>query len=72
MVTVHFKLSSIGKVELPLVKQTSWEELLEKCAESHTVDRSGIIAVLDGKVLSKEDMITDGDVINVFPAISGG
>lgn len=72
MVTIYFKLSSVGKVELPLATKITWEQVLTKCAESHAVDASGIIAVLDGKVLSTYDLISDGDVINVFPAISGG
>ncbi len=72
MVIVHFKLSSVGKIELPLTKKTTWEKLLEKCTASHVVDTSGIFAVMDGKVLSANDLVSDGDVINVFPAISGG
>lgn len=72
MVTIHFKMSSVGKVELPLATKTTWEKILEKCTVSHAVETEGIIAVVNGKVLSADDLVADGDVINVFPAISGG
>jgi sulfur carrier protein ThiS len=72
MVTLNFKLSSVGKVDMKLTESVTWLQLLDTCASEYAVQKSGVIAVRNGKVLSADDLVAVGDVIDVFPAISGG
>jgi len=75
VVTVHFKLSDIGRVQLDIVAPTTFENLLEQYAlkNGSTVGFAGsVIAVKNGKVFGLQETVEDGDVIDVYPAISGG
>ena len=72
MVTVNFKLTDIGRIEIALVKQETLATVLQQCRRQAGIELGGIIAVRCGKVITKNDLVQDGDEIDVFPAISGG
>lgn len=72
MVTVNFKLTDIGRIEIALVKQETLATVLQQCRRQSGIELGGIIAVRCGKVITKNDLVQDGDEIDVFPAISGG
>lgn len=71
MVTVRFKLSDLRSAVLPLTMPTQFEKVLEMCAE-HTGSPIGpVIAVTNEKVINLQDKVED-DIIDVYPALSGG
>ncbi len=72
MVIVTFRLSEIGRVEIPLNGPEKWEALINRCAARPGVELGGILAVRNGTLLMGHDLVEDGDEIDVFPAISGG
>lgn len=72
MVTVNFKLTDIGRIEIPLGRQETLAMVLRQCRRQSGIVIGGIIAVRCGKVITKNDLVQDGDEIDVFPAISGG
>lgn len=72
MVTVNFKLTDIGRIEIPLGRQETLATVLQQCRRQSGITPGDIIAVRCGKVISKNDLVQDGDEIDVFPAISGG
>lgn len=72
MVTVNFKLTDIGRIEIPLGTQETLATVLQQCRRQSGIELGGIIAVRCGKVITKNDLVQDGDEIDVFPAISGG
>ncbi|MFK5952160.1 MAG: MoaD/ThiS family protein [Desulfobacterium sp.] len=47
-------------------------ELLPIAAQKAGVKLGDIIAIRNGKVITKEHLIDPCDEINIFPAISGG
>lgn len=72
MVVLNLKLTDVGRVELEIVKPEKFETVLRKCAVKAGLELGGVIAIRSSKVITGKDMVTDGDVIDVFPAISGG
>lgn len=72
MVTVIFKLSEAGSVELTLSGPQTLQAVLENAAVQAGIQLGGFIAIRDGKVLTAEKIVDVDDVIEVFPAISGG
>lgn len=72
MVTVNFKLTDIGRIEIALVRRETLATVLQQCRRQSGIELGGIIAVRCGKVMTKSDPVQDGDEIDVFPAISGG
>lgn len=72
MVTVNFKLSDLGRVQLNIVAPTTFEEVLKLCALKNGSSVGSVIAVKNGKVFSLQETVKSGDVIDVYPAISGG
>lgn len=72
MVTLNFKMSSLGEVVLDAETPLPWRDVLQVLAADHGVGQSGIIAVRNGAVVASTDLILDGDSIDIFPAISGG
>lgn len=72
MVTVNFKLTDIGRIEIALRRQETLATVLQQCRRQSGIELGGIIAVRCGKVITKNDLVQDGDEIDVFPAISGG
>ncbi len=67
-----FKLSEAGSVELTLSGPQTLQAVLENAAVQAGIQLGGFIAIRDGKVLTAEKMVDVDDVIEVFPAISGG
>ncbi|BDD85647.1 hypothetical protein [Desulfofustis limnaeus] len=72
MVTVVFKLSDIGTVSLSIEEPVPFSRVLQLCAHKTDAAIGGVIAVRNGRVLSREDLVGVDDQIDVFPAISGG
>ena len=72
MVKVIFKLSEVGCVELNIQQPASLRSILDKCVERTGIELGGYIAVKDGRVVTAENLIENDDVVEVFPAISGG
>ncbi len=50
----------------------SVQELLTFLGEEYGVPSSGFVAVKNGVVLTEDDEISDGDVIEVYRVASGG
>lgn len=72
MVTVDFRLTDIGEVEVEVNEAKTLEWLLNKSAAQAGIELGGVIVIRNGKVISAETLIDDGDKIEVFPALSGG
>lgn len=72
MVTINFRLSEIGRVEISLDAPEKWETVVGRYAAGSGLGLGGMLAVRRGTLLQGGDMIDDGDVIDVFPALSGG
>ncbi len=72
MVTVNFKLMDIGTIHIDIHKAEPMEKVLQLCGGKATVDFDTIIAVRRSTIVKRTDLVEDGDVIDLFPAISGG
>lgn len=72
MVTVCFRLTDAGEVEVHIAESKSLEWVLKKSAAQAGVKLGGVIAIRNGKVITPDTLISDGDKIEVFPALSGG
>ncbi len=72
MVTVIFKLSEAGSVDLAISEPQPLQGILNKAAAQAGIKLGGFIAVRDGQVITAEKRVDVDDVIEVFPAISGG
>ncbi|HBG20327.1 MAG TPA: hypothetical protein DDY32_13910 [Desulfobulbaceae bacterium] len=72
MVIVNFRLSEIGRVEISLNDPEKWEALVQRCAARPGIELGTILAVRRGRLLQGDDLVADGDEIEVFPALSGG
>lgn len=72
MVTVCFRLTDTGEVEVEAAGAKTLEWILKKSAAQAGIEVGGVIAVRNGKVINAETLIDDGDTIDVFPALSGG
>ena len=59
-------------MEVGLEKHETLETVLQQCTAQAGFELGGIIAIREGKVLKKTDLVKDQDEIEVFPAISGG
>ena len=72
MVTLNFKLCTLGSVQSNIITPTTFEIVLGQYALKNSSEVGSVIAVRNGKVLGLQDVVLDGDVIDVYPAISGG
>lgn len=72
MVKIHFRLSELGTVELPIENEERWADLLKRCVGKHHSTPSSLLAVRRGAVIGADDLVYDNDIIEVFPALSGG
>lgn len=72
MVTVVFKLSEIGTVSLDIDEPVPFSRVLQLCAQKTASDIGGVIGVRGGRLVSQDDLVHNGDQVDVFPAISGG
>ncbi len=72
MVTVTFKLMELGTSSFALDEPVPFSAVLQRCTQETISDIGGIIAVRNGRLLSHDDLVYDGDHVDVFPAIAGG
>lgn len=72
MVTLRFKLSELGTVTLSIVQPTDFKKVLEMVSAMSGTTLGAVMAVRNGKVLNLQELVYTDDVIDVFPAISGG
>lgn len=72
MVKLNFKLTERGEVEIPLSGPQPLQTVLDRYNAEKGIDPGGYIAVCRGRVVSGDQLIDDGDEIDIFPAISGG
>lgn len=72
MVTVRFKLSDLGTVELNIPSPVKFERILKMCSEKTGCTIGPVVAVRNEKVLNLQDNVERDDVADVYPAISGG
>jgi len=71
-VTFNFRLTERGKVDYPISRPETLDTVLQQCAAGEGITLGGYIAVRKGTVITAGDLIAEGDVVDVFPAISGG
>ena len=72
MVSIHFKLTDIGRLEVRIEKPETLTAVLQQCTAQVDFELGGIIAIRKGRVLKESDIVQDGDEIDIFPALSGG
>jgi sulfur carrier protein ThiS len=65
-------MSDLGVVELNIEESQTFENVLKICSASTGTNIDSVIAVRSGKVLNLQDIVNIGEVVDVFPAISGG
>ena len=72
MVSINFKLSDVGRIELYIDNPEPLEKVLQQCSTREGLELGHIIAIRNGSVIKGSDLVENGDAIDVFPAISGG
>lgn len=72
MVTFRFKLSDRDDLSVALTGPETLGDLLMRVSRQAGLELGGYIAVRQGKVMAKDQAVADRDVIDIFPAISGG
>ncbi len=72
MVSIHFRLTDIGRLEVHIEKPETLAAVLRLCTAQADFELGGIIAIRKGRVLKENDLVQDGDEIDIFPALSGG
>jgi molybdopterin converting factor small subunit len=72
MVSIHFKLTDIGRLQVDIEKPEILAAVLRQCTAQKDFELGGIIAIRKGTVLKENDLVQDGDEIDIFPALSGG
>jgi len=72
MVTLIFKLSEIGTIRLETSGADSLAAVLGRLSAERGAEIGDIMAIKNGRVLADWEVLKDGDVIEIFPALSGG
>lgn len=72
MVTLHFRLSDRDTIELAVDQPEELRVILSRCDDQSGEKIGDVIAIRDGRVVPLHGLVRDGDVIELFPAISGG
>ena len=72
MVTVNFRLSKAGTVNVEVDEPLPLKTILAKAATIAGIELGGVIAVRSGEVITLTTTVNNHDIIDVFPAISGG
>ncbi len=72
MVTLRFKLSDKADLEVPLSTPENLGDLLSRVSRDTGMKIGGVIAVRQGKVVAGHKIVEDQDIIEIYPAISGG
>jgi len=72
MVIFNFKLMEIGEIRFHLSNPERLDAVLRQCTAAKEVNLDSYIAVRNGKVVSAETLVSNGDIVDILPAISGG
>ena len=72
MVTLYFKLSDRAAIQIPVRQPETLGDLLERVSQETGTELGSYIAVRQGKVMARHQIVEDQDSIEIFPAISGG
>lgn len=72
MVTLNFKLSDSATLEVPLSGPVNLGDLLDQVSQDTGNQLGRVIAVRQGKVMASHEAVEDQDIIEIYPAISGG
>jgi molybdopterin converting factor small subunit len=72
VVILYFKLSQVGRVDLKLAAPLSLTDLLARAADQNGIKIGGTMVVRRGRLLGQDDLIYDGDELDIYPALSGG
>ena len=73
MVKLNFKLSDLKSLEIEIVKPETLAHVLALYRERTSIDDiGGFIATRNSRMITLNQIVEDGDEINIFPAISGG
>jgi molybdopterin converting factor small subunit len=72
VVILNFKLSPLGRVDLNLTAPLSLTDLLTRAADQNGVKIGGTMVVRRGRLLGLDELIYDGDELEIYPALSGG
>ncbi|WP_136806228.1 MoaD/ThiS family protein [Desulfosediminicola flagellatus] len=69
---MHFKLSDVGPLSLNIDFPETLDNILEMCAGQLEKPVGSVIVVRAGQVVPNKAQIEPNDVLDVYPAISGG
>jgi len=72
VVILHFKLSPLDRVDLNLASPLPLTDLLDLAVDQNGVKIGGTMVVRRGKLLAEDELIYDGDELDIYPALSGG
>lgn len=72
MVILDFRLSQVGRVDFSLAVPLPLSELLARAAAENGAKIGGTMVIRRGRLLGQEDLIYDGDELDIYPALSGG
>lgn len=72
MVTINFKLSDLKPLEIQIDKPETLAHVLALCRERTSIDIGDFIGTRNNRVITLDQIVENGDEINIFPAISGG
>lgn len=72
MVTVHFKLADRESIQLDTDRPETLAAILEMCSEKLDNPMGSVIVVRAGKVVARQALVELNDILDVYPAISGG
>ncbi len=72
MVTVNFKLTDLGPVCLDTDRPEKLEIIFSLCPAEHAKKIGSVIVIRSGKVIGKEALVEPNDILDVYPALSGG
>jgi len=62
----------IGTINVDIHKPEPMAKVLQMCGTQPSVDFATIMAVRNSTIVKRDDLVEDGDSIDIFPAISGG
>jgi len=72
LVKINFKLSDIEPMEIQIKRPETLDHVLTLCREQASIDIGEFIGIRNSRVITGEQIVENGDEINIFPAISGG
>lgn len=72
MVTLCFRLTEAGNVEVEISEPQQLDVVLRKGAVQAGIEVGDYLAVRDGHVIKADTLVGNNDFVDIFPAISGG